>query len=306
MPSNGMAMAAELGLRRLRSRGVTVTYRSLLKLAKRKDLSAPYRAALPTFLGKIALKEGDFLDLDAQIDLKTLAAETGPETMPAYCLLQLVDLIRKEIFVHKPPVSLFSRDTQAPCPVAFAEKELQRLHAAGERVSLQDLANVRLTAPGPLNNRSFDPYAVTPANDGLPDDALRSFAFVVGEKHPDIDLDQPLEIGLLAAEANPRTMSAPMLLSAINIARVARENEEGGQIHELFVRDKSLVQCPRCNEIHESFVEDKSSARCPRCNEKVDPWRCELGSWYSPHANASKRIWKQMVARAAAALAADA
>ena len=80
-----------------------------------------------------------------------------------------------------------------------------------------------------------------------------------------------------------------MLLSAINIARVARENEERGQIHELFVRDK----------------EDKS-ARCPRSNGKVDPWRCELGSWYDPHANASKRIWKQMVARAAAALAADA
>ena len=142
-------------------------------------------------LYKCNIRDGEF---ERTLDLEVLAAETGPETMSAHRLLEIVQWA-----VHARELPLF-RNTEEEESLA----KLQNMGAKGVKVSLNDLAKkVKV---------SYDHTATTHTRSTLV--AFMSFAEKVGNGY-DVYRDAPFAVDKLAAETGPGTMPASQLLALV-------------------------------------------------------------------------------------------
>ena len=134
-------------------------------------------------LYKCNIRDLDF-EFEQTLDLEVLAAETGPETMPAPHLLNIMSAVRA------------SRDGQQAASdpkEAFSLSELKYMGAKGAKASLLDLAVV--------------------ADDTMIG-AVMNFAEKVASVYDVSDLTL-IEVDKLAAETGPGTMPASQLLALV-------------------------------------------------------------------------------------------
>lgn len=121
-------------------------------------------------------------ELEQPLDLDALAAETGPETMSAHHLLEIVQWA---VHAREFPLARDKEDESLA--------KLQRMGAEGVKVLLDDLAK-----------KADDDILV----------AFMSFAERVGNAY-DVYRDAPFAVDRLAAETGPGTMPASQLLELV-------------------------------------------------------------------------------------------
>ena len=172
--TQGEQLAGELGLTRLKARGVEVTFQEL-----RAQIGPKTEDALFGLLAACDIRNEE---LEQPLDLDALAAETGPETMSAHHLLEIVQWA-----VHAREFPL------APDKEDESLAKLQRMGAEGVKVLLDDLAK-----------KADDDVLV----------AFMSFAERVGNAY-DVYRDAPFAVDRLAAETGPGTMPASQLLALV-------------------------------------------------------------------------------------------
>ena len=184
--TQGEQLAGELGLTRLKARGVEVTFPEL-----RAQIGPKTEDALFGLLAACDIRNEE---LEQPLDLDALAAETGPETMSAHHLLEIVQWA-----VHARELPLFG-DKEEDESLA----KLQNMGAKGVKVSLNDLAKkVKV---------SYDSTSTTHTRSTLV--AFMSFAEKVGNGY-DVYRDAPFAVDKLAAETGPGTMPASQLLALV-------------------------------------------------------------------------------------------
>ena len=185
--TQGEQLAGELGLTRLKARGVEVTFQELLA-----QIGPMTQVELFGLLAACHLSNEE---LEQPLDLDALAAETRrPETMSAHHLLEIVQWA-----VHARELPLFG-DKEEDESLA----KLQNMGAKGVKVSLNDLAKkVKV---------SYDSTSTTHTRSTLV--AFMSFAEKVGNGY-DVYRDAPFAVDKLAAETGPGTMPASQLLALV-------------------------------------------------------------------------------------------
>ena len=185
--TQGEQLAGELGLTRLKARGVEVTFPEL-----RAQIGPKTEDALFGLLAACDIRNEE---LEQPLDLDALAAVTRrPETMSAHHLLEIVQWA-----VHARELPLF-RNTEEEESLA----KLQNMGVKGVKVSLNDLAK-KVKA-------SYDYTTTTHTRSTLV--AFMSFAEKVGNGY-DVYRDAPFAVDKLAAETGPGTMPASQLLALV-------------------------------------------------------------------------------------------
>ena len=185
--TQGEQLAGELGLTRLKARGVEVTQEELFA-----QIGPMTQVDLFGLLAACRLSNEE---LEQPLDLDALAAVTRrPETMSAHHLLEIVQWA-----VHARELPLFG-DKEEDESLA----KLQNMGAKGVKVSLNDLAKkVKV---------SYDYTSTTHTRSTLV--AFMSFAEKVGNGY-DVYRDAPFAVDKLAAETGPGTMPASQLLALV-------------------------------------------------------------------------------------------
>ena len=179
--TQGEQLAGELGLTRLKARGVEVTQEELFA-----QIGPMTQVDLFGLLAACRLSNEE-LSSEQPLDLDALAAVTRrPETMSAHHLLEIVQWA-----VHAREFPL------APDKEDESLAKLQRMGAEGVKVLLDDLAK-----------KADDDVLV----------AFMSFAERVGNAY-DVYRDAPFAVDRLAAETGPGTMPASQLLELVESVR---------------------------------------------------------------------------------------
>ena len=183
--TQGEQLAGELGLTRLKARGVEVTFQELLA-----QIGPMTQVELFGLLAACHLSNEE---LEQPLDLDALAAETRrPETMSAHHLLEIVQWA---VHAREFPLARDKEDESLA--------KLQRMGAEGVKVLLDDLAK-----------KADDDVLV----------AFMSFAERVGNAYDvyrdfgnayDVYRDAPFAVDRLAAETGPGTMPASQLLELV-------------------------------------------------------------------------------------------
>ena len=187
--TQGEQLAGELGLTRLKARGVEVTQEELFA-----QIGPMTQVDLFGLLAACRLSNEE-LSSEQPLDLDALAAVTRrPETMSAHHLLEIVQWA-----VHARELPLF-RNTEEEESLA----KLQNMGVKGVKVSLNDLAK-KVKA-------SYDYTTTTHTRSTLV--AFMSFAEKVGNGY-DVYRDAPFAVDKLAAETGPGTMPASQLLALV-------------------------------------------------------------------------------------------
>ena len=129
-------------------------------------------------LYKCNIRDLDF-EFEQTLDLEVLAAETGPETMPAAHLANIM------LRVHDAREKVCLKDLPKFADALYPANRAPILPAY--RLTFNELAK---------NAREFSTFA-----------ALRRLAVKVGNKHSEIGLDTKIDVEVLAAGTGPETMS---------------------------------------------------------------------------------------------------
>ena len=205
--SNGDQLWGALVLRRLAEEGSTVTLRQV------KAVVGPQtEAALLKLLEASCLVEFLTSGLDDAIPISTLAEFVGPETMAPLCLTSILVEVAKA-----------SAAQSAAKDKEDAESHLQTLRKMGQKVTLDELyKNIALLRPSGDNASDMKPtgclttYAATMKSFHINvHDAFLDLVTKVGNKHPDIGLDTRIDLGVVAAETGPDTMSLSTLIKLV-------------------------------------------------------------------------------------------
>ena len=165
-PTNGEELAAKMGLRHLEKCGVAPTLREMTALPL-----GPVTGELLTKLVKqLEETRGDSVALDEPLAINALAAEAGPATMPLPLLCNLM----MELPAMMPLESLLVRASTPGNKVM--QKKLEKLSF---KVTLGELSD-----------------AADPDTHKL----LMQLAEKVGNKHPELSLETPIDLNVLVAE----------------------------------------------------------------------------------------------------------
>ena len=172
-PTNGEELAAKMGLRHLEKCGVAPTLREMTALPL-----GPVTGELLTKLVKqLEETRGDSVALDEPLAIDALAAEAGPATMPLPLLCNLMMEVLDEGSTL-PEKSL--PDVRASTPGnKVMQKQLEKLSFKVTLGELSDAAEV-------------DTHKL-----------LMQLAEKVGNKHPELSLETPIDLNVLAAETGP-------------------------------------------------------------------------------------------------------
>ena len=178
---NGDQLWGGMVLRRQVESGATVTVREMQAVIGPK-----------TFVGLMKLLEASLPDfresrLDDAIPISALAQAVGPDTMAPLCLASILVGVAKA-----------NAAQQAAKDKQDAELQLQRLRTEGRKVTLDELHKATM--------KSFHVNTHT---------AFLDLVEKVGNKHPDIGLDTRIDLGVVAAETGPDTMSLSTLIKLV-------------------------------------------------------------------------------------------
>ena len=165
-PTNGEELAAKMGLRHLEKCGVAPTLREMNYTAL--SLGTVTGELLTKLVKQLEETRGDSVALDERLAIDTWVAEAGPATMPLPLLCNLM----MELPAMMPLQSL-------PANLQFFLQKLEKLSFKVTLGELSDAAEV-------------DTQKV-----------LMQLAEKVGNKNPEIGLDTPLDLNVLAAEMGP-------------------------------------------------------------------------------------------------------
>ena len=171
-PTNGEELAAKMGLRHLKKCGVAPTLREMTMTALR--LGTVTGELLTKLVKQLEETRGDSVALDEPLAIDAWAAEAGPATMPLPLLCNLM-------------------------------MELPAM------IPLQPLPEIRATTPGnkvmqkKLEKLSFKVTLGELSDAADPDThkLLMQLAEKVGNKHPELSLETPIDLNVLAAETGP-------------------------------------------------------------------------------------------------------
>ena len=172
-PTNGEELAAKMGLRHLEKCGVAPTLREMTALPL-----GPVTGELLTKLVKqLEETRGDSVALDEPLAINALAAEAGPATMPLPLLCNLMMEVLDEGSTL-PEKSLPEVRASTPGNNVM-QKKLEKLSFKVTLGELSDAAEV-------------DTHKL-----------LMQLAEKVGNKHPELSLETPIDLNVLAAETGP-------------------------------------------------------------------------------------------------------
>ena len=172
-PTNGEELAAKMGLRHLEKCGVAPTLREMTALPL-----GPVTGELLTKLVKqLEETRGDSVALDEPLAIDALAAEAGPATMPLPLLCNLMMEVLDEGSTL-PEKSLPEVRASTPGNNVM-QKKLEKLSFKVTLGELSDAAEV-------------DTHKL-----------LMQLAEKVGNKHPELSLETPIDLNVLAAETGP-------------------------------------------------------------------------------------------------------
>ena len=170
-PTNGEELAAKMGLRHLEKCGVTPTLREMNYTAL--SLGTVTGELLTKLVKQLEETRGDSVALDEPLAIDAWAAEAGPATMPLPLLCNLM----MELPAMMPLESLLVR---ASTP---GNKVMQKkLEKPSFKVTLGELSD---------------------AAEGDTHKMLMQLAEAVGNKYPELSLETPIDLNVLAAETGP-------------------------------------------------------------------------------------------------------
>ena len=179
---NGDQLWGGMVLRRQVESGATVTVREMQAVVGPKTFAALMKlleASLPDF------RESK---LDDAIPISALAQAVGPDTMAPLCLASILVGVAKA-----------SAAQQAVKDKQDAELQLQRLRTIGRKVTLDELHKAMAMKSFHINTHT----------------AFLDLVEKVGNKHPEIGLDTMIDLGVVAAETGPETMSLSTLIKLV-------------------------------------------------------------------------------------------
>ena len=198
-PTNGEELAAKMGLRHLKKCRVAPTVREMTGVVAYRPAALPLGTVTGELLTKLVkqLEEtrGDSVALDEPLAIDAWAAEAGPATMP---LPLLCNLMMELPAMMDPLQSL-------PANLEFF---LQKLEKLSFKVTLGELSDAAEVDTQKL---------------------LMQLAEKVGNKHPEIGLDTPLDLNVLAAEMGPETMFAFSIALGLGSLIRTRLHLKGGR-----------------------------------------------------------------------------
>ena len=202
-PTNGEELAAKMGLRHLKKCRVAPTVREMTGVVAYRPAALPLGTVTGELLTKLVkqLEEtrGDSVALDEPLAIDAWAAEAGPATMPLPLLCNLM----MELPAMMPLESLLVRASTPGNKVM--QKKLEKPSFKVTLGELSDAADV-------------DTHKL-----------LMQLAEKVGNKHPEIGLDTPLDLNVLAAEMGPETMFAFSIALGLGSLIRTRLHLKGGR-----------------------------------------------------------------------------
>jgi len=167
-PTNGEEVAAKMGLRHLEKCGVAPTLREMTAL----PLGTVTGELLTKLVKQLEETRGDSVALDEPLAIDALAAEAGPATMPLPLLCNLM----MEVLDGGSTLP----DVRASTPGnKVMQKKLEKLSF---KVTLGELSD---------------------AAEGDTHKMLMQLAEAVGNKYPELSLETPIDLNVLAAETGP-------------------------------------------------------------------------------------------------------
>ena len=166
-PTNGEELAAKMGLRHLEKCGVAPTLREMTAL----PLGTVTGELLTKLVKQLEETRGDSVALDEPLAIDALAAEAGPATMPLPLLCNLM----MELPAMMPLQSLPEVRASTPGNKVM-QKKLEKLSSKVTLDELSDAAEV-------------DTHKL-----------LMQLAEKVGNKHPELSLETPIDLNVLVAE----------------------------------------------------------------------------------------------------------
>ena len=169
-PTNGEELAAKMGLRHLEKCGVAPTLREMTAL----PLGTVTGELLTKLVKQLEETRGDSVALDEPLAIDALAAEAGPATMPLPLLCNLMMEVLDEGSTL-PEKSLPEVRASTPGNKVM-QKKLEKLSFKVTLGELSDAAEV-------------DTHKL-----------LMQLAEKVGNKHPELSLETPIDLNVLVAE----------------------------------------------------------------------------------------------------------